>query len=337
MTDSSNGLRFDIYERVQLPEDVASIAELEEIELVPHMQALGADDEMILRGHLMLSGIYRSDQGAALSQLEHWIPIEITMPLERVQSAEQLFVEIDHFDVDVSSERSLNVTGVLALRGLEPSVASMPVWREDSFTVVHQAPEVQELEHQEPGQQELYFQAQDQQEHDELQLPGDQQLNEQLDIERQEPVIEHQVVQAVVQPVESPEMKIAFSGKPSTEPSMIMQSGVSMLAQLGEKGEKREEVLKQQAIVQDTTDPGQQMDAQAELNGDDELEWTRLFLFNRDEQRPFRKVKLCIVQREETLESIADRYNVGTRQLQLHNQLTEAYLTEGQVLYIPVS
>ena len=60
MTDQLNGLRFDIYERVHLPDDVAAIEELEEIELVPHMQALPQEDQVLLRGHLLLSGIYRS-------------------------------------------------------------------------------------------------------------------------------------------------------------------------------------------------------------------------------------------------------------------------------------
>ncbi|RIE03884.1 hypothetical protein [Cohnella faecalis] len=50
MTDQSNGLRFDIYERVHLPDEVAAIEELEEIELVPHMQALPQEDEVLLRG-----------------------------------------------------------------------------------------------------------------------------------------------------------------------------------------------------------------------------------------------------------------------------------------------
>lgn len=117
MTDPLNGLRFDIYERVHLPDDVAAIEELEEIELVPHMQALPQDDQVLLRGHLLLSGVYQSQGGSGLSQLEHWIPVEIALPLNRIQSVEELAVEIDNFDVDLLTTRSLNVTGVLALRG----------------------------------------------------------------------------------------------------------------------------------------------------------------------------------------------------------------------------
>jgi stage VI sporulation protein D len=148
VTDQLSGLRFDIYERVHLPDDVAAIEELEEIELVPHMQAIPQDDQVLLRGHLLLSGIYRSKDSTGVSQLEHWIPVEISLPLNRIQSVEELAVEIDNFDVDLLSTRSLNVTGVLALRGLQVQTPQVPIWRDDSFTVVHQAePELNQDEH----------------------------------------------------------------------------------------------------------------------------------------------------------------------------------------------
>ncbi|MCF2719179.1 LysM peptidoglycan-binding domain-containing protein [Paenibacillus sp. UKAQ_18] len=46
-------------------------------------------------------------------------------------------------------------------------------------------------------------------------------------------------------------------------------------------------------------------------------------------------MRLCIVQREDTLETIADRYQLSTRELQLYNRLAEHHVEEGQVLYIP--
>lgn len=40
MTDQTKGLRFDVYERVHLSDEVADIDELEEIELVPRIQVV---------------------------------------------------------------------------------------------------------------------------------------------------------------------------------------------------------------------------------------------------------------------------------------------------------
>ena len=39
------------------------------------------------------------------------IPVEITVPLNRVSSLDDIAVEIENFDVDLLSKRSLNITG----------------------------------------------------------------------------------------------------------------------------------------------------------------------------------------------------------------------------------
>lgn len=141
MTESSNGLRFDIYERVQLGDDALPIEALEEIELSPLIEAVELDDSILLRGHLLLSGSYSAAGANGAGALEHRIPVEISLPLSRVRRIEELDVEIDHFDVDLLSERALNVTGVLGLRGVQTEVREAPVWLEDGFTVAHEAPE----------------------------------------------------------------------------------------------------------------------------------------------------------------------------------------------------
>jgi len=142
VTESSNGLRFDIYERVQLPSEALAIETLEEIELSPHIEALEQEDSVLLRGHLLLSGTYQAaGQGEEAGALEHRIPVEISLPYSRVRQLEELDVEIDHFDVDLLSDRALNVTGVLSLRGVQTEAREAPVWREDGFTVAHEAPE----------------------------------------------------------------------------------------------------------------------------------------------------------------------------------------------------
>ncbi|MDG0813715.1 LysM peptidoglycan-binding domain-containing protein [Cohnella rhizosphaerae] len=142
MTESSNGLRFDIYERVQLASDALPIDTLEEIELSPHIEALEQEDSVLLRGYLLLSGTYRPiGEVDSAGSLEHRIPVEISLPQSRVRQLEELDVEIDHFDVDLLTERSLNVTGVLGLRGVQTEAREAPVWHEDGFTVAHEAPE----------------------------------------------------------------------------------------------------------------------------------------------------------------------------------------------------
>lgn len=146
----SNGLRFDVYERVHLPVDVADIHELEEIELTPYIQVVNQGEQVLLRGNLLLGGVYVS-QGETREQrtLEHWIPVEITLPANRVSSLEALSVEVDNFDVDLLSARTLNITGVLSLKGVEArdsSSAQTYAWGDEPFTVVHRRERAAESE-----------------------------------------------------------------------------------------------------------------------------------------------------------------------------------------------
>ncbi|MNP82168.1 Stage VI sporulation protein D [compost metagenome] len=76
------------------------------------------------------------------------------------------------------------------------------------------------------------------------------------------------------------------------------------------------------------------MSAGEEQGEGEELRWKNLFISSED-QTPFRKVRLVIVQREETLDDIAQRYHLSSRELQLYNRLSEHQVNEGQILYIP--
>jgi len=138
----SSGLRFDIYERVRLPEEAAEIREIEEIELTPCVQAETRGEQVVLRGSLLLSGVYQSDdESRASRQLEHWIPVEITLPRERVIRPEDLAVEVDNFDVDLLDGRTLNITGVLTLQGVAADASAARnqtyAWGDEPYTVVH--------------------------------------------------------------------------------------------------------------------------------------------------------------------------------------------------------
>ncbi|WP_027085342.1 LysM peptidoglycan-binding domain-containing protein [Cohnella panacarvi] len=423
MTEPPNGLRFDIYERVHLPDDVAAIDELEEIELVPHMQVLPREDNVLLSGSLLLSGVYRAQYSDETTQLTHWIPVEITLPLNRVQNVDEIGVEIDNFDVDLLSTRSLNVTGVLALRGLQTSSSQEPIWKDDSFTVVHQARSSYEEDFGRDGlsaaqaaddsaDDDDSSQAASSQSDDSLLEFDPERIEEQQAAQPQQPQkpqpvpsfadaanegswlsnfksyadkAKSQEQTRAAQPVQSsdgwgdlsqrrdadpqtsqpaapsysaleipalpadvpaaqpetlpsvsaapePEpMKIAINGLPS-DASQRIQSGVGLLSQLGDIGARRESDLKRQEAAQSEEKANA---ASSSGSTGDELEWTRLLSGGENEAQSFRKVRMCIVQRDDTLESIADRYNLQPRVLQTHNKLNEPYLSEGQVLYIP--
>ncbi|MHA7962524.1 LysM peptidoglycan-binding domain-containing protein [Paenibacillus sp. CAU 1782] len=471
MSSGSDGLRFDVYERVHLPDDVAAIDELEEIELVPRIQVIDQGDQAILKGQLLLSGVYRSAGGAAGPlTLEHWIPVEISLPMNRVSRLDDISIEIDNFDVDLISARTLNITGVLSLRGISVEPLEEQQWEDEPITAVHQRefadgdqaavigaqPEEQSYITENSDEEAARFNysenGQEQYGAEIVIEPGNReeggwlQWNAIAEQEAQQNTVNpaawggnsgegspygwqgydyrqtHQTeaVEEVDQstsgweqtddgggetvrpPEETPayaeeqhlhaeqwtqaeqwahetsetirepdpyqpgagtdepqgdilqaasefqdaearesqeteavgrrqEVQIAFASKPAPGTEREQQEGLGFRTLL--QSSKREQAAREAAQQQSS-------EQEAEENArktapEDEIQWKQLFLAKPSEGNEFRKIRLCIVQREETLEQIATRYSLNPREILIHNRLHESAVEEGQLLYIP--
>ncbi|WP_438347123.1 LysM peptidoglycan-binding domain-containing protein [Paenibacillus sp. FA6] len=392
--DQSYGLRFDIYERIQLSEEVAGIAELEEVELLPHIQVINQDEEATLRGHLLLTGLYRGEgEEEGTQRLEHYIPVEITVPLNRVSSLNEIAVEIENFDIDLLSKRSLNITGVLSLRGIESPGEDISAWNAEEFTVVH-APDWEAFQNSSsrPPGEDIVYEDQVGNEWLELSEPIDGQDAQanisalHMDEEGLARLKDHSNVWQIKteddQELSSPTLnslqdeQLLNEANAEREPSLnssesglldedsFLAAGISESAQVEEidekvelkiaLGSKKEPTTSRQDQVglssilnssrarslRDLEQQVQEEQLQArEVNNDhavnEEVEWKSLFLGGTSEKTPFSKVRLCIVQREETIDLIADRYQMSSRELLLYNRLSEQTIEEGQILYIP--
>ncbi|WP_168123767.1 LysM peptidoglycan-binding domain-containing protein [Paenibacillus sp. HB172176] len=429
MSNQTNGLRFDVYERVHLPDDVAAIDELEEIELVPRIQVIDQGDQAILRGQLLLSGVYRS-QSAATGPLtlEHWIPVEISLPMNRVARLDDISIEIDNFDVDLLSARTLNITGVLSLRGISAeSSAEQPLeWEEEPFTAVHEREvrEQENIEEQQTGSeagsladealqsayeaeanealsrlekeqayiadettgeqfqsgeqtepsyesalesarqqwslptQQSFAPSQQAEEQESMESGGQDFLTSNRETDQQIPSgqetdsspiealraaeaeaeavaeerLNAELGEAARQEEQPPirqEVQIAFSGK-SASPSED-ESGLGFRSIL--QSSKREQAAR--VAAEEVVSQQQELDSAREQTIEEEIEWKKLFLSKQADENEFRKIRMCIVQKEETLEQIALRYSINPRELLVHNGLHESSVEEGQLLYIP--
>lgn len=466
MFDQSYGLRFDIYERIILAEDLPGIDELEEAELIPHIQVINQQDQATLRGHLLLAGLYKGDtEEGETEPLEHWIPVEITVPMNRVSSLDDIAVEIENFDVDLLSKRSLNITGVLSLKGIQAAAPGPkdPEWTNEEFTVVH-APETPGFRSNGDQQNEtnLYEQQQgdrvgadvrsdtssDFSENSTVGHEGEEEARTQQylaswsqyenhtrdpehaevteDIEGEAGSDQLDQSKSTASFLDVPESKSSFeyalhkeADTQNTEPSIpsvwqfertqdqseallekpagdvpgsvqrkdeeaealpIPESGVKEEAESlvaegtttgetepGETSMKTDEIpakpelkvalstknssltstssvgfsslLQSSRTVQDQDQAIRDDEVETEEFSEpaltEDVEWKSLFLGSRREETPFRKVRMCIVQREETIDLIAERYQLTPRELLLYNRMSEQTVEEGQVLYIP--
>jgi len=129
---------------------------------------------------------------------------------------------------------------------------------------------------------------------------------------------------AVQQQEEPKELRIAVGARKSDydEPAAPQQEyGIKSLIRPGAANENQ-----QPAADETNRHEGSRADA---------LEWRKLFLREDGEQQQFRKVRMVIVQKEDSLDEIARRYGVQYRELQNYNKLGTDDVQTGQILYIP--
>ncbi|RTE08029.1 LysM peptidoglycan-binding domain-containing protein [Paenibacillus whitsoniae] len=368
------GLRFDIYERVHLQENVAAIQELNEVELLPHIQVLTLDEQAILKGNLLLTGSYTSEDGESTRTLEHLIPVEISLPLSRVHRVEDIQVDIENFDIDLLSSRSLNVTGVLSLQGIEIISAPQESWREEEeVTFVHQidtprsepvapygqAPAMEPETVQVPEPEPVVAE-----EPPAAPMPQVQPVQPVQPIPQVQPAVPEPVYTSPITASPAPAAmyapevqgsdsfgvdveQIELKVTPHADSTVVTEEKKELKVAFGKKASEAKDVnpygiksllSKAGSYLSDKRDP--EAEAKAALADEariDAVEWTRLFLNRRAESEEFRKVKMCIVQKEDTLETIAKRYQITTRELQLMNRLGDNEITAGQVIYLPKS
>lgn len=331
MSEQSTGLRFDIYERVHLAEDQPDMKSLDSIEMVPLIQVNVDGDHAQLKGNLLLTGQYFSEQDNETRTLEHWIPVEITLPLNRVERLEDIAVEIENFDIDLLSSRLLNVTGVLSLRGFD-TVTVARDWQEESQLFMQQAeeermapkPKIVPLAPPEDPSAETYVGFDS--------ITGDGTWLEEIVnnpeaiwAEEDPSFYESNYIQPEPLPIpveDKKELKVGFGSKNTTGQDQLKNIKNLIQGDPGGAGKKYGE-------RETTGDSGREG-----IRGD-ELEWKKLFLGERENERSFQKVRLCIVQKEETMDGIAERYSINAREIMMFNRLSNHQIAAGQVIYIP--
>lgn len=435
MFDQSHGLRFDIYERIHLSEELPGIAELEEVELLPEIQVIQREDRAELYGQLLLTGLYRSEADRT-ERLEHAIPVEITVPLTRVSSIDDIGVEIENFDIDLLTMRTVNITGVLSLRGIggaEPQ--PQPAWQQEEYTVAYSPVSEERLseaatENQEHDSDTLYENSQwtfgedasqvsvEEHEHAEADEAVEQDSLVSSGAANSSPVVHflsaaekdkggtvqtHSLETQVEAPLnqsfnsvsdekQEVEADYSWSSRETVAPEAITEEKQELLVSASEKevtpnqttqeeevqslsesvneapiaeenihpqeekqdlkvalGSKKEtevsekEHLSFSSLLSSSRTRQEQEALIAEANvppaappeTGNHTEWKSRFIAGSEGANMFRKVRLCIVQREETLDTIAEKYQLSARELVMYNRLSGQSVEEGQVLYIP--
>ncbi|KGX88058.1 stage VI sporulation protein D [Pontibacillus marinus] len=236
-----------------------------------------------------------------VSEFYHRFPVEVSIPKHRIHSLEDVTVSIDSFDYELPEQGHLKLNATVAIHGVQEE-------RTD------EASQVEEREAETE--------------------PADE-LEESFSIDQKfvEPVQETtQDTSDTTEEEEDAEGRWNFKKK--------SQSFAEFFGQEQEEDQGDDEYEEESPEYYDEEESRDEIEVkeqQSDSDSDDEEAPDARYLtsmFQREEE-PYAKMKMCIVQEQDTLGTIAQRYKVPPTHLSRVNKLGDEDVSAGQILYIP--
>ncbi|QRG69387.1 LysM peptidoglycan-binding domain-containing protein [Brevibacillus choshinensis] len=125
------------------------------------------------------------------------------------------------------------------------------------------------------------------------------------------------------------ELKIAISGKPSREEA----GNVNITSIFSQASRAKQEAMALEAESSASSSSRRGSSANSSPNTLEAMQNLTSFIRNKEERSS--QLKMCIIQRDETLELISQRYSLPVSKIVEVNRLASEQLVAGQILYIP--
>ncbi|MBA2173430.1 stage VI sporulation protein D [Halobacillus locisalis] len=300
------------------------VRELIGISLEPEITIEEAGDEVRLKGTVELAGEYvaaedHDDESPHSSarvvnhvetgedgeyHFSHSFPVEVTVPLDRVSSLDDVLVDIESFDYEIPATNRLRLHAQVNINGIQPQeqqATNDEAFDEPATVGPFNFPEEKEKESPVlPEREAPVIQLNDEQEAKEEEsgrwlYKKSQSFPEFFGQEQQQDYVEEVSSESISMDVSvSKEESSSYVEEPSSSSSSEKEapSGMDGIKQI----------------------------------------FKHLFP-NREDT--YTQMKMYIAQEEETLASIADKYGVSVKQLERVNEYEEEDVSPGQIVYIP--
>lgn len=436
--DHPSKLTFSVEESVWLNKG-QEIDEILAMSLEPEITIQENHDHVSIRGGLQLSGEYRptqqeesleveegslrdqvsfrsieqvsvSDDGIAT--IKHHFPIDVTIPLNRINNLDDIYVLVESFDYDLPERGCIQLTADVSISGMtneqraiEPKPAIETVAPVENHEVLHRNAESFHFEARKSYEDPVVEVQQDPVTLEETGTDATTPLQPQP-----EPVVASEVREEALQaeqpkPVQEEERPPAEAMLDQQEPEVPKTPQVEMnprredkepsandtkgsfssyftktekpteeerpedpveevVAQEEERPQEVEEDNKVVALKEETGGakinlallkkiaedrPEQNVASLEEEGGDVEQSTGQTEGTRREEnalyltkmltkgEEEFSRMKMCIIQGNESLDTIAQRYELTPSQLVRANRLDDENVSEGQIIYIPVT
>ncbi|MCY8543163.1 LysM peptidoglycan-binding domain-containing protein [Bacillus haynesii] len=430
----NNRLQFSVEESICFQKG-QEVSELLSISLDPDITVQEVNDYVSIRGSLELTGEYNIDQtreyaelpatsrfvedvklkGDGSAELTHCFPVDITIPKDKVNHLNDVFVFIDAFDYQLTDARMLTIQADLAIEGLlnvsgeagkeEPRTMPAAVQPEEEFEPAFRSEQDEEKEfliqldraYEEQDEEQLYEEAEEndtdeetvpiyqsflgddteeakpfftaslsaaertkretesqkeaaleQPKEEEYELKREEAKEEKYELKR-EAEEEPEPLQRTYQPHEKPK-ETPFYGVPplleedqnDREPEAFEVEVTQEKEAIDEEEEAGHTIEIPEYSFHEQTEPEEERDEMPAADeqevsakeNDNALYLTKLFTKQGEEE--FTRMRMCIVQQNDTIDLLCERYDINVQQLIRMNSLSlDEELKEGQILYIP--
>lgn len=346
------------------------VAEILGISLDPEISIQPFNDYISIRGVIELNGEYQRAMGGETTEdhsfnlddystrryveqvvdaergeatFSHRFPVEISVPTYRVNDLNDVTVSVDYFDYEIPDQNQIRLKSIIAIQGIN-DIAVAPE-KPEYDEVIERQEDVVSLEKNDTFRFDIKKQE------DPLDVEGveNQELESRKeDVYDYDEIVEDEPAPAPltfekksepVQQVEAREDEIEQEEEKHGDTPSSFVKFTEEPAQTEQQVPTREDDFQQEAVVEEQSVRSHTSSVKA--SEDDELEESSegkvdylSDLFREDDEK-YSKMRLCIVQDNETIDTIAERYQVSPLHLTKQNHLEDEIINEGQLLFIP--
>nr|WP_263325539.1 stage VI sporulation protein D [Neobacillus sp. Marseille-Q6967] len=364
--ENQSCLRFSLEESLWFRKG-QEVAELVSVSLDPDITIQENDQYVTIRGSLELTGEYKSyddidaeeqeelakhqkyvervdPQEEGLCEFSHRFPVDITIPNNRIQSIYDIDVIVESFDYAFPERSCLKLTAELMISGLYDSKQEQ---QQEQGLEVNLAVEEETFEEEQEYEILHRFKAVTEEEE------GEQQEDLEEEQEDEEPILFES--EARKQKEEEPvaefpkfptftyqEADPVFLQETRSEAAQPEEEQVIDLAEeapVEEPVAEQEQPQEEEVVEESSSSPDESPKHIFKKKASKKKTMTLTEFFARKEENAEQaRLKMCIVQKGDTIDSLADRYDVSVLNLlKVNNLELNQDVYEGQVLYVPAA
>ncbi|MBO0960696.1 stage VI sporulation protein D [Neobacillus sp. MM2021_6] len=360
--ENQSCLRFSLEESLWFRKG-QEVEELISISLDPDITIQENDQYVTIRGSLELTGEYKSYEASDVSEDEgftsqkfvervaereeegscefsHRFPVDITIPNNRIQSIYDIDVLVESFDYSLPERSCLKLSAELTISGLYGQEQQQQQEEEPEYEVLHRSntEHEEEVEVEQPVvqstfQENFLFEAEARKQQEEEEpvevLPKFPTFNYQPQVE-----FDEEEEEEVYEPVWNLQ-EARSEGRKEPELEIVEEEVVVEV-----EPEEHHHYGKKHKVEEESSSSSSSEDmikkVKKKLSGKKKKMTLTEFFARKDENTGQTKLKVCIVQKGDTVDTLADRYDVTVQNLlRINNLELNQDVYEGQVLYIP--